>query len=339
MADPIDFELIDIINRLHQIQSVIGGAKFDESKPVHKLDRFIDLKVMMLERLKEVKDQIELVSSANQLVGGNPRDLIAIQSQIRRDLTHLTTDWNELDSLYRAEASKRKSKLSPEEVKNRLDIVVAMQEDIETLKELQRASHVHDYRVVKLAKFEDSEITKPANAEYNPQLTHQRNKNITENQRIALLRIKERDKKIDDEIELIGKGVDELGEIARTANEEVKLQSVVLGEELALISASHACAYSQICIHRVDMCIAEVFTYIHANILTSLHTLPFRITESMEEKIEDVHDRMLTLNQGLRNTLDETRKSDKICVDIFCFLLLVGMIGILIKVSEDNKEQ
>lgn len=68
----------------------------------------------------------------------------------------------------------------------------------------------------------------------------------------------------DIEIEMIGKGVDELHELAKMANEEVRLQS--------------------------------------------------RMLDVLEAKIDDVHDHVTNVNVKLKTTLEEARKSDKICM-------------------------
>ena len=72
----------------------------------------------------------------------------------------------------------------------------------------------------------------------------------------------------DIEIENIGKGVDDLHELAKIANEEVKLQTKML--------------------------------------------------ETLEAKIDDVHDHVTNVNSKLKTTLDEARKSDKICMVSIC---------------------
>lgn len=68
----------------------------------------------------------------------------------------------------------------------------------------------------------------------------------------------------DIEIESIGKGVDELHEIARAANEEVRMQG--------------------------------------------------RMLETLEGKIDDVHDHVSNVNVKLKETLEKARGSDKICL-------------------------
>ena len=113
---------------------------------------------------------------------------------------------------------------------------------------------------------------------------------------------------------MIGKGVDDLHELAKQANEEVRLQSKML--------------------------------------------------DVLEAKIDDVHDHVTNVNVKLKTTLEEARKSDKICMvrstpelilsllicsfatshrnissyqDIVCLLILVGMVVVVYKTSMDKQ--
>ena len=111
--------------------------------------------------------------------------------------------------------------------------------------------------------------------------------NMTDEHRTALHKIKDRDTQMDAEIMEIGKVVDELGGMARTMNEEVKIQS--------------------------------------------------KMIDSLGAKIDDVHGHVTNINAKLKTTIEEARKSDKICMDILCLIILIGMIIVLVKVSEKNK--
>ena len=54
---------------------------------------------------------------------------------------------------------------------------------------------------------------------------------------------------------------------------------------------------------------------------------------TLEEKVDLVHDKVLNVNQRLKNTIEQVRSTDKICLDIFCVLLLIGMIVVVVKVT------
>lgn len=59
-----------------------------------------------------------------------------------------------------------------------------------------------------------------------------------------------------------------------------------------------------------------------------------RMLDQLESKIGDVQDHMITLNEKLKNTLEESRSSDKICVDIFCILIMIGLISVLVSLTK-----
>lgn len=88
------------------------------------------------------------------------------------------------------------------------------------------------------------------------------NNEMTDQHRMQLKQIRDRDTAIDAEIVKLGEGIDELGAIARAQNEEVKLQNVML--------------------------------------------------TTLEEKVDNVHDKVFNVNQRLKNTLEEVRSSDKV---------------------------
>ena len=107
---------------------------------------------------------------------------------------------------------------------------------------------------------------------------------MTDQDRHALQMIREKDHEIDTEIMSIGEGVDALHELARVANEELKMQNKML--------------------------------------------------DTLERKIDNVHEHVTTINEKLKKTLEEARKSDKLCVDIVCIILLIGMIIVLVKLTK-----
>jgi hypothetical protein len=107
MADPLDHELLELINRLNKIQHQVGGDKKekDKSSSNGKIDRFVDLKSTMCECVEGLKLKIEMTKNPTS---NNPRELIALQSEVRNDLAQLHDQWQELNALYLAESKKRK---------------------------------------------------------------------------------------------------------------------------------------------------------------------------------------------------------------------------------------
>jgi len=58
--------------------------------------------------------------------------------------------------------------------------------------------------------------------------------------------------------------------------------------------------------------------------------------DTLESKMDDVHEKVLSVNEKLKNTLEEARNSDKICMDIFCLLVFIGMIIVLVKLTQSH---
>jgi len=176
----------------------------------------------------------------------------------------------------------------------RQQVLLKFQREIRAINDAQRTGLVPDYQAFQLVTMEESELFKS-----NGKTSHESyggggggyiggRQNMTDEHRTALHKIKERDTQMDVEIMEIGKVVDELGGMARTMNEEVKIQS--------------------------------------------------KMIDSLGAKIDDVHGHVTNINAKLKTTIEEARKSDKICMDILCLIMLIGMIIVLVKVSEKNKK-
>ena len=59
------------------------------------------------------------------------------------------------------------------------------------------------------------------------------------------------------------------------------------------------------------------------------------LLENLDQNMDRVQEHMDTVNDRLHTIIKEVRAGDKLCMDIFCLLLLLGIIGIFIKVSPD----
>lgn len=135
MADPMDGEILQLISKLNKIQEEVGTVDGDKKKKggAGKAggDRFMDLKLQMGDKLAEIHESVQEAQRLEKLPGNNPRDLITVQSKIREDVSALNEDWKELEGLYRAEAKKRKSKLSATELLARQKMVTELQQEIQ----------------------------------------------------------------------------------------------------------------------------------------------------------------------------------------------------------------
>jgi DNA repair ATPase RecN len=166
-GDAIDGELLALQNRLKAIQKEIGGAK-EKSKGFYhdgKMDRFLDVFAQMSERLETIKNCIEEIRKLEKVPGSNPTELISNQSKVRSELNSLGDEYKELEMLQRLESKKRRSRYSPEELKDRHEKVVFMQTSIQDIKDLQRSGFVKAYTANRLVKMEDSEMFKKRDIE------------------------------------------------------------------------------------------------------------------------------------------------------------------------------
>jgi hypothetical protein len=60
--------------------------------------------------------------------------------------------------------------------------------------------------------------------------------------------------------------------------------------------------------------------------------------ENLEQKIIDVQDHLDRVNRKMKTTLDQVgRRSDKMCIDIICIIILLGMVGVLYNLIKNSK--
>mmetsp|Transcript_347 Transcript_347/g.338 ORF Transcript_347/g.338 Transcript_347/m.338 type:complete len:287 (+) Transcript_347:118-978(+) len=285
MADEnIDKDLNSLLNKLNRIQKDVGGKKKNNILGDDgKVDQFLDIKSGMMERLQNIREQMELVQGQDRS-GAHAKDVIIAQNTIRAELNELNDEWQQMDSLYRTEARKRKSKYSPDELRTRQLILQQLQQEIQSIKDFQKAGFIKGYQAYTMSNMEDSELFRGGDGASSGVVSSTgKQQEMTDQNRLALQMIKEKDNQIDDEIEKIGVGIGELGELARAQRDEVKLQNQML--------------------------------------------------TSLETKVDGVHDHIANVNVRMKDTLEQARQSDKLCVDIICILILLGMIIVLVKIT------
>lgn len=109
--DNLDTELLSLISRLNKIQTEFGGGKGPSLSAIvdetGKVDKFLDLRAQMHDILAGLRQKMDF-SNELETNRSNPRELIAVQSQIRSDLSKLSDDWELLDSMYKKEIKKKK---------------------------------------------------------------------------------------------------------------------------------------------------------------------------------------------------------------------------------------
>lgn len=284
--DTIDNELTKVINKLEKIQNEVGGKKKNIILGEDgRSDRFAEIKAQMIERLADIRELMDSIEGQDK-ASNKTQEVIGTQSKIRSELLEVQEEWHQLDLLYKAESKKRRSKYTPAELAARLQTLTQLQQEIQGIKDFHRAGYVKGYQSKQLTALEDSELfrVEEGNATRggvaSPAVPRQ---DITDSNRHGLQLIRDKDAAIDDVVLDIGKGVDELRELAIAQRDEVKLQNQMLS--------------------------------------------------SLEEKVDNVHAHITNVNKRMKTTLEKTRKSDKVCVDIFCVLVLIGLLIVLVKLT------
>ena len=137
----------------------------------------------------------------------------------------LMDEWKALETLYRAESKKKRSKFSPEELAERSVALQEIFEQIQIIKDLQRSGYVKSrpskgYEQVRMADMGDAEAFRGgASGGGRPGVHGSRNNYMSDQQRQKLELLDNKDKQIDKEIDDIEQGVDVLRDIALAAGE------------------------------------------------------------------------------------------------------------------------
>lgn len=249
MGDPMDLEITEMIDKLAAVQAKLGGT---QSKTIigddGKVDKFSELKVEMAERVLTIRKLLDSSQQAGNRTEGGAKETIECQAQIRKELMTISEEWDELNRLFQIEARKRKSKYSKEDLDRRRATVEELQLEIKTVKDIQRSGFITGYQSAALVSMKESELFRDSNLQsggaaeagsgYRPVgsgsgtrglgVSNNRNNEMSADQKQSLQMLKDKDREIDREIELVGEGVDKLKVLAQAQNQEVRLQNRML---------------------------------------------------------------------------------------------------------------
>lgn len=313
MSDSLDSELISLINRINKVQNVVGGKKKNGGlgDARGKIDHFIDLSERMKERLETIKTAVDEIKKLEKVPGANPTELITNQSKVRTELNLISEEWKELDTIHRLEKRKKRSRYTQEELDGRGMVVYTLQMSIQAIKDSQRSGFVKGIETKRMVTMEESELFKKRDIETgNPN-----NPNGTGASTAA-------------GTALGGTGGPRMGARNNQMTDQQRAQLMMIKERD----------------QEFDVQIDEI-----GKGLDILRELALQANEEvklqntmldvLEEKVNDVQERVLNINERMKDTLDKVRKSDKICMDIFCLIILIGMIIVLYKLSTDNQKK
>eukprot|EP00545_Synedropsis_sp_CCMP1620_P000844 CAMPEP_0119013058 /NCGR_PEP_ID=MMETSP1176-20130426/7816_1 /TAXON_ID=265551 /ORGANISM="Synedropsis recta cf, Strain CCMP1620" /LENGTH=309 /DNA_ID=CAMNT_0006966107 /DNA_START=56 /DNA_END=985 /DNA_ORIENTATION=- len=246
----VDDDLTELLTKLYTMQEDVGAkpkSSEDEKKTKAeniavmgtgrnaqaKGSRFLDLRSMIIQGIKDIHGKLQEVKELETAGygGDNPKQLIKLQAEIRQEIRQAQDEWKELEGIYKKEARKKRSKFTPEELETQAQLVQQLYEQIEKIREAQMAGFARGGRAENDAA---ASIlgggtfggTSAAGGGWNGGKGG--GAALTEGQQMQIQELEQRDADFDRQLDEIGEGIADLGEIAQLQSEEVKHQSVML---------------------------------------------------------------------------------------------------------------
>jgi len=245
-----DQELTQLLTKLYTIQEDLGAKppstedekkqkacavkSMGKGKKANKMsNKFLQLKSSIVERLQDVHKLLQEKADRESgkvgvAAGNNPKEVIAASQNMREQIREMSVEWEELNVLYRTEAKKRRSRFSEEELEVQETLVLRLQQEIETVTNAQQSNYAKGEDIVAnlntkaLASLDAMQITNDSDGPQQPGAA------LTDGQQMQIQALEERDQGFDDQLDVIGEGIDDLAEIAQLQGEEVKRQGAML---------------------------------------------------------------------------------------------------------------
>lgn len=291
--------------------------------------RFLELKSSIVDRLKSVHALQEDMSSSVSL---DPKVKIAKQAEIRELVRQAQDEWGELNDMYKKEARKKKSKFTPEELEVQQALVMQLDAEIAKVKDVQMAGHSRGGAVDEGVKLNlgalaalDAVDFESASSEFSCCIVH-----------FQMLCVCVPPFSIPQKLFMIvfcifissdpsgggGKGWSAgPSGVAITDSQQVQLQQIRDRDA------------------EFDQDLDEIGEGIQ-----DLHELALRQGEEVKRqnqmlqevgaKIDNAHEHMVNVNAKMKDTLNEVgRSSDKLCVDIMCIVLGIGLAAVIYKMA------
>jgi len=258
--------------------------------------RFLELKSSIIERLQRIHELMREETDRNKnsfnvASSNNPKEIIARQAGIREEIRQASDDWKELDGIYKNEAKKRKSKFSQEDLELQHVLVQRLYAQIDSVKESQMKGYAPGAGEDLAANLNLKALAALDTTQFGTSSTGE---SVGGNTVFASH----------------GSGVEvtsgqqmQIQELQdRDADFERQLDDIGEGihdlSEIAQVQAEE--------VRRQNV-----------------------MLESVGKKIDDAHDHMTNVNAKMKETLNEVRKADRICVDIMCIVMMVGLGAVL----------
>mmetsp|Transcript_6747 Transcript_6747/g.7753 ORF Transcript_6747/g.7753 Transcript_6747/m.7753 type:complete len:329 (-) Transcript_6747:176-1162(-) len=318
-----DKELLELLTKLYEIQETVGskpqtttaekraraengGATMGRGRKAQKAgSRFLDLKSSIVSRLKTIQNLLQGESDRQRgafsvATGNNPKEVIARNAQMREELRQASDEWQEMDGLYKNEARKRKSKFTQEELDYQQSLVQTLYGEIEKVKTLQQKGY---------ARGSADDVATTLNTQ-------------------AL--------NVIDMDDGTGSGPGWAG-LGNGDGSLLDSNGGTQGNGVELTQEQHLQLQQ---INKRDQEFDQQLDNIGEGIqdlseLAQQQNEEVRrqnvMLENVGNKIDDTNQHITNVNAKMKDTLKEVRAADKLCVDVMCIVLMVGLGAILYK--------
>eukprot|EP01068_Selenidium_serpulae_P006015 Selendium_serpulae@DN4265_c0_g1_i2.p1 len=190
-------------------------------------DDFLRTKALMYTNMHECKETVK-ERHEMQKKHGNNVETIKKKAQITDQLRSLEIDMKSLQDVYKKQ-TKTKKKFSQEELDNRFQDIQVLRRQIDELTGL--ANNTNQYAGTEIKTLSDirTEAAERGEGRFGPEGAGTYEE-ASEEDKATMARWKERDAEFDKQLDLIGQGVDRLGDIAVQIGEKADEQKELITE-------------------------------------------------------------------------------------------------------------
>lgn len=310
-----DQEVTELLTKLYEMQESCGAKQkttkeekrnravhisMGKTKKAKKTgSKFLEVKGTIIDRLMSIqelmKDDSDRTNGLLSVVGGiSPNDVIARQSKIRQEISQASVEWKELDEIYKNELRKRNSKFSAEDLEFQQTIVQKLHSQIDNIKEVQISGYARVDGLDDVAMAHNkAALTAFDHVDFDDSGTFKRSPS--------------RSKWGDSSVGI------EMTEVQHQKLDFIKDRDVEFDKQLNDIGEG---------LHDLIEIAQMQSEEVHKQ---------KGLIENLEGKMDKTSEHITNVNVRMKETLTEVRGADKICVDIMCIVLMLGLGFVMYK--------
>jgi len=320
-----DKELLILLTKLYGIQEEVGAKpksseqeKFNRASNTASMgrgkkakqvgSRFVELKSSIVTRLKSIhallEEEQERARANFSIAANNPKEIIARQARIREEIRQAGDDWTDLDAIYKNEARKRKSKFTSEELDVQQTLVQRLYSEIQKVKELSSKNYAtrangtdeRDQMAIEMNAKNLNVVDLSGGMNGNGALTQGNG--------------------------FLGGGGGS-GEVELTHHQSLQMQQIESRDQ------DFDKQLEEIGEGLQDL--AEIAQLQNEEVRRQNLML-----DNVGNKLDGAQEHLTNINAKIKDTLDSVRGADKICVDIMCIVMMVGLGAVLYQLIKKN---